>query len=406
MAGKIIRIKPLSLNRLPSKSTLFCQIGSPALDQVSRTGPAGKSYVPLSGLLQVCAYLYETGAILGRARQDRLLELMSMSFAAEEVQFHLAELRSLLRRRLEKSGRYAHSFYTFYLHGTMRDMNIYFDISGMRKAHNDVRDKTGVGNFLEHAGAEGLLLGAWYPDLAEKMYGKGYGAQEDIINEMTRRVAVLPEETAIASIQEREELILSKVGVYVSRYHPELANTLSFKCSEEYTGIRENTGALEQPVEAYIDIETTGLAPSDCDITVIGINICSDGSSHFIQLVGEDITDRSILEALQGVNILYTYNGSRFDLPFIHCHLGINLAKLFTHIDLMYHCWRKNLYGGLKGVERQLGIKRRLAGIDGYEAVKLWWRYVNSLDMEALDTLLQYNKEDVVNLRSLKERLI
>ena len=406
MVWKIIRIKPLSLNRLPGKSTLFCQIGSPALDQVSRTGPAGKSYVSLSGLLQLCGYLYETGAILGRARQDRLLELMSMSFAAEEVQFYLAELRSLLLRRLEKSGRYAHSFYTFYLHGTMRDMNIYFDISGMRKAHNDIRDKTGVGQFLERAGAEGLLLGAWYPDLAEKMYGKGYGAQEDIINEMTRRVAVLPEETAITSIREREELILSKLSIYVSRYHPELANTLRFKCSEEYAGIRENTGASEQPIEAYIDIETTGLAPQDCDITVIGINICSNGSYHFIQLVGEDITDRSILEALQGVNILYTYNGSRFDLPFIHRRLGVNLAKVFIHIDLMYHCWRRNLYGGLTSVERQLGIKRRLAGIDGYEAVKLWWRYVDSFDLEALDTLLQYNKEDVVNLRSLKERLI
>jgi uncharacterized protein YprB with RNaseH-like and TPR domain len=329
-----------------------------------------------------------------------------MSFAADEVQFHLAELRSLLRRRLEKSGRYAHSFYSFYLHGTMRDMNIYFDINGMRKAHNDIRDKTGVGHFLGRAGAEGLLLGAWYPDLAEKMYGKGYGEEEDIINEMTRSVAVLPEETAITSIQEREELILSKVSAYVSKYRPELASTLRFKRSEEYVSIRENTGASEQPVEAYIDIETTGLAPSDCDITVIGINICSSGSSRFIQLVGEDITEQNILEALQGVNILYTYNGSRFDLPFIHRRLGVNLANIFTHIDLMYHCWRKNLYGGLKSVERQLGIKRQLAGIDGYEAVKLWWRYLNSLDMEALDTLLQYNKEDVVNLRSLKERLV
>ena len=193
------------------------------------------------------------------------------------MQFYLAELRILLRRRLEKSGRYAHSFYTFYLHGTMRAMNIYFDINSMRKAHNDIRDKTGVGHFLEHAGAEGLLLGAWYPDLAEKMYDKGYGAQEDIINEMTRRVTVLPEETDIMSIQEREELILSKVSVYVSRYHPELANGLRIKCSEEYVGTRKNTGASVQPIEAYIDIETTGLAPSDCDITVIGINICSKG---------------------------------------------------------------------------------------------------------------------------------
>ena len=106
------------------------------------------------------------------------------------------------------------------------------------------------------------------------------------------------------------------------------------------------------------------------------------------------------------MSILYTYNGSRFDLPFIHSRLGINLAKIFIHIDLMYHCWRKNLYGGLKSVERQLAIERRLVGIDGYEAVKLWWRYVDSFDLDALNTLLEYNKEDVVNLKSLKEKLI
>ena len=60
----------------------------------------------------------------------------------------------------------------------------------------------------------------------------------------------------------------------------------------------------------------------------------------------------------------------------------------------------------MKSVERQLGIERRLVGIDGYEAVKLWWRYVDSFDLDALNTLLEYNKEDVVNLKSLKDLLI
>jgi uncharacterized protein YprB with RNaseH-like and TPR domain len=161
----------------------------------------------------------------------------------------------------------------------------------------------------------------------------------------------------------------------------------------------------EQPIEAYLDIETTGLTFSGCYITVIGIYILDNDRSHLVQLVGKDITKQNILEALKDIDILYTYNGSRFDLPFIHSHYGINLTKVFNHIDLMYHCWGKNLYGGLKSVERQLGIERHLLGIDGYEAVKLWWRYVDSFDTKALNTLLQYNKEDVINLKSLKERL-
>jgi len=163
---------------------------------------------------------------------------------------------------------------------------------------------------------------------------------------------------------------------------------------------------LKYALEAYLDIETTGLSPNYHEITVAGIHLVNRFDDRFIQLVGEDVTAESILEALEGVDLVYTYNGSRFDLPFIDARLGINLAQLFTHRDLMYDCWRNNLYGGFKAVERQLGIERKLTEVNGYEAVKLWWRYVESFDLDALDTLLEYNKEDVLNLKTLKERLL
>ena len=158
--------------------------------------------------------------------------------------------------------------------------------------------------------------------------------------------------------------------------------------------------------EAYLDIETTGLSPDSCSITVIGIYLTGKGKGKVVQLVGDDINADSLLEVLDGVKILHTYNGSRFDLPFIDAHHKVNLAKEFEHIDLMYHCWHKNLYGGLKAVERQLGINRKLKDMDGYEAVRLWWRYVNDYDEAALKKLLAYNKEDVVNLKTLKEKLV
>lgn len=158
--------------------------------------------------------------------------------------------------------------------------------------------------------------------------------------------------------------------------------------------------------EAYLDIETTGLAPSGCEMTVIGIHLCRGRDTDFVQLVGRDITSRSILEALDGVDVIYTYNGSRFDLPFIRAQLGVDLAGMFTHHDLMYDCWRNNLFGGLKAVERQLGINRNLPDMNGWEAVRLWWRYVDSFDLDALNTLLEYNREDVLNMKVLKEMLL
>ena len=163
---------------------------------------------------------------------------------------------------------------------------------------------------------------------------------------------------------------------------------------------------MPRNIEAYLDIETTGLSPTDCMVTVVGLYTCNQEDSRVVQLVGRDITADALSEALAGVSIIHTYNGSRFDLPFLHCCLGIDLSRMYPHRDLMYDCWRHKLYGGLKAVERQLGIERRLKDMNGWEAVRLWWKYVDSFDLKALNKLLEYNKEDVVNLKTLKSRLL
>lgn len=162
---------------------------------------------------------------------------------------------------------------------------------------------------------------------------------------------------------------------------------------------------MRRLVDAYLDIETTGLSRFYDYITVIGIYRCDGGNSELVQLVGEEVTRGNLVTALRGVNTIYTYNGSRFDLPFIAASLGMDLEVEYDHHDLMYDCWRSNLYGGFKAVERQLGIRRQLEGIGGFEAVQLWWRYLRGGNPSALALLLEYNKEDVVNLKALRERL-
>jgi uncharacterized protein YprB with RNaseH-like and TPR domain len=158
-------------------------------------------------------------------------------------------------------------------------------------------------------------------------------------------------------------------------------------------------------LRAYLDIETTGLSRCDCELTVIGIGIERGRKTDLVQLVERHLTKARLLKALTGIDEIYTYNGSRFDLPFITEKLDINLKQVFTHTDLMYDCWRQNLKGGLKAVERELGIRRRLTEVDGFLAVQLWWDYINNNNKSALATLLEYNKEDVLNLRLLRGRL-
>lgn len=158
-------------------------------------------------------------------------------------------------------------------------------------------------------------------------------------------------------------------------------------------------------VDAYLDIETTGLSCQYAQITVIGMYLVNGAEDRMVQLVGMDVTAANLLESLAGVNRIYTYNGSRFDLPFIHEALSTDLATLFDHHDLMLDCWRRSLYGGFKAVEQQLGIPRKLQGVSGWDAVRLWWRYLDCGDLDALATLLEYNREDVTNLKVLRERL-
>jgi uncharacterized protein YprB with RNaseH-like and TPR domain len=158
-------------------------------------------------------------------------------------------------------------------------------------------------------------------------------------------------------------------------------------------------------IEAYLDIETTGLSPTYHEISVIGIYLTDGTSQRVVQLVGEDVTKKNLLEALQGARVIYTYNGSKFDLPFLKVSLGIDLLEHFNHRDLMLDCWKNSLYGGFKAVEIRLGISRHLEHVNGMEVIRLWRRYQTNDDRDALTLLLKYNEEDVVNLKTLKERL-
>ena len=158
-------------------------------------------------------------------------------------------------------------------------------------------------------------------------------------------------------------------------------------------------------LRAYLDIETTGFSRYDCDLTVIGVALANGRECQTVQLLEDSLSKKRLLKALNGVDEIYTYNGSRFDLPFIEAKLGIDLKECFKHTDLMYDCWQQGLKGGLKVVERLLGIQRRLTGVDGYMAVLLWYDYLNNNNEESLRTLLAYNEEDVVNLRVLRRKL-
>lgn len=148
----------------------------------------------------------------------------------------------------------------------------------------------------------------------------------------------------------------------------------------------------------YLDIETA----FDQSITIVGI---WREDREILQLVGRDITPAAITAYLDGAGVIHTYNGHSFDLPVIKRRIGLDVRRTYPCRDIMYDCWKRQLKGGFKKVEQRLGVSRSTEGVDGWQAMELWQKWIDEDDRDALDRLLLYNQEDVVNLARVRELL-
>lgn len=148
----------------------------------------------------------------------------------------------------------------------------------------------------------------------------------------------------------------------------------------------------------YLDIETTGSATWD-DVTMIGL---FDGEETHTFVKGYNL--RHFPKLLDSVEMLVTYNGGSFDIPILKRLFPLAPFDAKLHVDLCPTLRQLRLRGGLKGVEASLGIERPsdLQGISGWDAVRLWYQYRRG-DEDALETLVRYNREDVLNLKPLME---
>lgn len=146
---------------------------------------------------------------------------------------------------------------------------------------------------------------------------------------------------------------------------------------------------------AYLDIETNGM---DAERGIITTIVLYDGRTirHYVQ--GRNLDD--FAQDIAPYKVLVTYNGKCFDIPYIERYFGITIRA--AQIDLRYVLAKLGYKGGLKACETALGIDRgTLRGVDGYFAVLLWYDYQQNRNEKALETLLAYNAEDVVNLEQL-----
>jgi uncharacterized protein YprB with RNaseH-like and TPR domain len=148
----------------------------------------------------------------------------------------------------------------------------------------------------------------------------------------------------------------------------------------------------------YLDVETSGDYQEMDEITVIGL---FDGNTVLTFVNGSNLEEFEIV--ISQYDLLITFNGSCFDLPFIRRWFK-NISLPPVHIDLRFLLKRLGYRGGLKKIEKDFGLVRdsEIEGMDGYDAVLLWKAYQWG-DTDALDRLIQYNTADIVNLKPLMD---
>jgi len=153
----------------------------------------------------------------------------------------------------------------------------------------------------------------------------------------------------------------------------------------------------------FLDIETSGIE-NDGYITIIGL---FDGINTKTMVKDVNLDFKVLKAELQKYKIIITFNGNVFDIPYLEKYAP-GLFPEIPRIDLRHLCKRVGLKGGLKQLEKEVNIKRQNEIVDklyGGDAIKLWRRYKATGDQYFLNLLVEYNEEDVINLKLIMEKI-
>ncbi len=169
------------------------------------------------------------------------------------------------------------------------------------------------------------------------------------------------------------------------------------------------------------DIETTGLSPKRAAV-ILGGAVLADGEKRKAVQYFADSTDdeEELLQRYAALlargDVVVTFNGQRFDLPFLKTRMkryGMptasvdRLYSLDLYRILRYHSYLPQILPNLKQktVEKYLGdASQRQDEIDGAKSVELYYEYMKSEGMHRahlMDTILLHNRDDIVRLSDM-----
>lgn len=151
----------------------------------------------------------------------------------------------------------------------------------------------------------------------------------------------------------------------------------------------------------FLDIETTGLSRYYDTITLVGWSM---GGDYNVYMKGDD--PGPLRKALSEAKAIVTFNGSLFDVPFLHYEFS-DLQLPAAHVDLRFLAKRVGLVGGQKDVEITVGLQRPgvLSEMRGEAAPLLWHKYRRG-DLESLKLLISYNYADIEGMKFVLDTVV
>jgi len=161
----------------------------------------------------------------------------------------------------------------------------------------------------------------------------------------------------------------------------------------------------------YLDIETSALRANEGRIVAIGILKGKNPEVRFsVSLEEESIILDWLKRELDGCDLLVTWNGSSFDIPFILSRAlfhRIHIPSLLRVQSLDLYEWSKSHLHlsshRLESVARFLGINV-LGNFHGGDMPSLY-KLAESGDEEAKRLIMEHCREDLTVLKGVHERL-
>lgn len=167
----------------------------------------------------------------------------------------------------------------------------------------------------------------------------------------------------------------------------------------------------------YLDIETCGFSGA----TVFLIGWCYfDGQDDLVteQVFARDYSEEAAIlaltcERLRETHVLATFNGKRFDLPFIQERAIIHRQMVpppLAHVDMLHRAraqWKRALPNcKLQTLEQALCHRPRSGDIPGSAIPQAYHDFVKNGDARKIKSIIHHNFLDIVTLTELTAKLL